>query len=65
MTRKTVVMDELHITVSAPSNLRPAEFRSIRRALNRPGFRSALNDAVNAVFQRYPSLAKVRVTISR
>lgn len=65
MSRKTIVMDELHITVSAPNSLRPAEYRSIRRALNRTGFRTALNRAVHAVFQRYPSLAKVRITISR
>ena len=46
MSRKTLVIDELHITVSVPSKLGPAEYRSIRRALNRPGFRTALIRAV-------------------
>lgn len=65
MTRKSVLMDELHITVAAPCNLGLTEYRAIHWALNRPGFRTSLNRAVQAVFRRYPSLAKVRLTITR
>ena len=65
MSRRTILVDELHLTVTAPNSLRPADYRSIRRALNRLGFRTALNRAVHAVFRRYPSLAKVRITIAR
>lgn len=65
MNGKTVVMDGWHITVSAPTSLTPTEYRSIRRPLHRPGFRTALNRAVRELVRRYPSLAKVRIVISR
>lgn len=65
MSSKAILIDELHLTLSVPSNLSPTKYRSIRRALNRPGFHTALNRAVREVFHRYPSLAQVRITISR
>jgi hypothetical protein len=60
-----IVMDELHLTLSAPRGLTPAQYRSIRRALTRPGFRAALDAAVRQALRRYPSLRAVRVTVSR
>jgi len=62
---RLILVDELHVTLSAPRGLTPAEYRSIRRALVRPGFRAALGSAVRAALRRFPSLRRVRVTLSR
>jgi hypothetical protein len=62
---RLLLVDEIHLTVSAPRGLTAAEYRSVRRALLRPGFRAALDAAVRGVLRRYPSLRAVRVTVSR
>jgi hypothetical protein len=62
---KLILVDELHVTLSAPRGLTAAEYRSVRRALMRPGFRAALGRAVRAALRGFPSLRRVRVTVSR
>jgi hypothetical protein len=64
MARK-ILIDEFHLTVVAPRGLSPEEFRAMRRALGRVGFRAALGSAVRDVVHRHPSLARVRTVISR
>jgi len=61
---KTVVIDEIHLTVSVPSRLRRGEYRSIRRTLKGASFHTKLSHTVREVFHRHPSLNKVRITLT-
>ena len=63
--RKFLVVDEFHLTVSAPRTLPDSAVGSIRRTLDGPRFRAALRRAVRGVFRRHPPLAAVRITLSR
>jgi hypothetical protein len=61
----TILFDELHIALRVPCNLTAPECRAIARALRRPGFLPALTRAVREVLRRYPSLRKVRISVTR
>jgi hypothetical protein len=63
--RTFLVVDEFHLTVSAPRTLRGPAVRSIRRALDQPGFQAALRRAIGGVVRQYPPLKAVRITLSR
>jgi hypothetical protein len=58
-------MDEFHLSVFAPRGLRAAEYDALRRTLDGAGFRTKLERAVRGVFRRFPSLGKVKITITR
>jgi hypothetical protein len=60
-----ILIDELHLTVSAPGNLRAAAYRAIRRTLNDGRFHTTLRRAIRTVLGRYPSLNKVRISLTR
>lgn len=60
-----ILMDEFHIAVSVPRGLRAAAYRAIHRTLDDTRFRAALRRAIRSVVGRYPSLCKVRVTLTR
>jgi 2'-5' RNA ligase len=63
---KTVVIDELHVTLRVPADLPADRAAAVRRALTRTAFTARLQRAVNAVRVRaYPALAPVRATLSR
>jgi hypothetical protein len=62
---RTILMEELHLTLVVPSKLPANEYRAIHRALNRPSFHAALSAAVRQLLRRYPSLGKLRVRLSR
>jgi hypothetical protein len=62
---KAVVIEEFHLTVTAPRGLSEAEYAAARRALDAPAFRAGLRRAVGELFQRRPALARVRFTLSR
>jgi hypothetical protein len=62
---KRILVDELHITIAAPRRLSPAAYRSMRRALRRPGFAAGLDRHVRDFLRRYPSLRGAHVTVSR
>ncbi len=61
----TILMDEFHVAVYARRELRADSARAIRRTLDDARFRAALRQAIQRVFDRYPPLAKVRVTLTR
>ena len=62
---KSVVIDELHLTVHVPSNLPESEAETIRRTLTGAAFMNRLRRAVRAVIEEFPDLSRVRVTLSR
>ena len=62
---KSILMDEIHVTVLAPGSLSKAEGNAIGRTLRGQGFQRYLRDAVRSVFTRHPSLKKVKFRINR
>ena len=62
---KLILIDEIHFTVFAPSSLRTASFRAIRRTLRSGRFQAALRRAVHGILARYPSLGKVTFILTR
>ena len=51
--RRHVLIEEIHLTLCVPRNLREAEYRAIRRTLTGRRFRAALGRAVEEVVRRY------------
>jgi hypothetical protein len=62
---RMILIEEFHLTVSAPRGLGEPQYRGMRRTLDGKPFRTALFRAVRAVFQEYPSLRKSMFRISR
>ena len=62
---KVIIVDEFHLTVSAPHRLARQEIEQIRKTLDTNRFQIALRCAASDVFQRFPPLAKARFTITR
>ena len=62
---KRILIDELHLTLRAPSGLPESQYLAIRRALQRKRFFIQLNKAVRIVLRGRPSLRNVVVAISR
>ena len=63
--RKTVLLDEWHLSVRIPADLPDPAVTRIRRALNAKSFATALRRAVRAVVRERPPLRPVRVTLTR
>jgi hypothetical protein len=62
---KNTLIDEFHLAVFARSGLRSEAYRAIRRTLDDTRFHTALRQAIRTVITRYPSLRKVRLTLTR
>jgi hypothetical protein len=62
---KMILIDELLLAVHVPQRLPEKECRAIRRTLTGARFRTALEHALREAFQRYSSLSKIRITVSR
>jgi hypothetical protein len=62
---KSIVMDEFHVTIVAPPNLRATEYNAIRRRLDDAQFQADLRRAVRDVFRRHPDLRKLRAHLTR
>ena len=62
---KTVILDELLLTVRVPADLPDAEVDAIRRALESDEFVARLRRSVRTVLAAFPDLAPTRVTLSR
>jgi hypothetical protein len=60
-----ILIDEFHLSVTAPRGLREPEYRGIRRTLDGKPFRGDLVNAVRTVFQKFPGLGKAKFRISR
>jgi len=61
---KVVLLEEFHVTMSAPAGLPDVRYVAMRRTLTGKGFRGRLRRAVTEVLRKYPSLARVRATVS-
>ena len=62
---KTVVIDELIVTVRVPADLPDPAADAVRQTLAGDAFLRALRRAVRRVVRTDPALAAVRVSVSR
>ena len=62
---RSILMEELHLTVYAPYGLPDQEYDAIRRTLDGAHFRVGLRRVVRRFCRRQPSLARVRVQLTR
>lgn len=62
---KTVIIDELRLTLRVPGNRSDAETEAIRLALDGDAFADRLRRAVRAALRSSPELAAVRVSLTR
>ena len=62
---KTVVIDEIHVTVRIPGDLPEAQADAVHRALAGEDFMSRLRRAVRAALRAFPELAVARVSLTR
>jgi hypothetical protein len=62
---KTILLEQFHLTVSAPAGLPKKESAAILRTLRGQRFQSRLHNAVRDIFRRHPSLSKVQLTLDR
>jgi hypothetical protein len=60
-----VLFDEYHLSLLVPRRLSDSEQLAIRRTLGGTGFRSRLYRAAQLVVRRFPSLSRLRITLSR
>jgi len=65
MAKHDTLIDELHLSVFAPSGLRAEPCHAIRRTLRNARFHTALRCAVQTLFARYAALGKVTFTLTR
>ena len=61
----TVLMEELHLTISAPVGLAKARYQAMQKTLRSQRFHARLREAVREVLGRYPSLKDTKLEISR
>ena len=62
---KTVVIDELHLTLRVPATLTEARAQAVRQRLTSAAFMSRLRRVIRGVVRAYPALAVVHVTVTR
>ena len=62
---RTVILDELHLTIRVPADRSDAEVEAIRQVLDSADFLARLRVALRAVVRAFPDLAPARITVSR
>lgn len=62
---RLTILEEFHLTVSAPARLASAELNGLLRTVRSASFQARLREAVRDVVKRYPSLRKARFGIDR
>ena len=62
---KSVIIDEIHVTIRVPNDLPDDRAEAIRRTLAGADFMSRLCRAVRAVVRAFPELSVVRVSLTR
>ena len=62
---KSVVIDELHLTIRVPNDLPDDEAEAIRRTLGGDDFMSQLRRAVRGAVRGFEELSGVRVSLTR
>jgi hypothetical protein len=62
---RTILLDELHLTVLVPQELSESTIRIIRGRLQSLRFNTRIRQAIRSVIRHHPELRKVRVRVSR
>ena len=62
---KTVVIDELHVTVRVPNDLSDDEAEAVRRTLAGNEFMARLRQAIRVAVRALPDLTSCRVSLTR
>lgn len=62
---RTVVIDELHVTVRVPADLPDDEADAVRDTLASAAFAARLRRAVRDVFREFPEMKPARVSLTR
>jgi hypothetical protein len=62
---KSVIIDELHLTVRTPAVLPEIAVEAVRQILIGEEFLRRLRKAIHAVARAYPELAAVRLSLTR
>ena len=62
---QTILVDEFHRSVYAPAGLPEKRYDAIRQTLDERGFNADWRRAIRAVCQQFPSLAPIRVRLTR
>ena len=62
---RTVVIDELHLTVRVPADLPDDEAEQARLVLNGEDFMRRLRRAVRAAARTFEALSALRISVSR
>lgn len=62
---KKVVIEEFHVTFHVSPRLSEVEYRAVRRTLNQARFQARLQQSIEKVLTQYPSLRRVRVSLTR
>lgn len=62
---KTIVIDEMHLTVRIPADLPDPAAVAIHRILNDATFLARLRRAIRSEFREVPELVPCRVVLSR
>ncbi len=62
---KTVVIDEVHLTVRVPNDLPDDGAEAVRRTLAGDDFINRLRRAIRATLRAFPELAAARVSLTR
>jgi hypothetical protein len=62
---KSILIDEIHLTVHVPRKLPEVDCQAIRAVLLGSRFWSHLNRAVRQVGRRYPALVNASIQLSR
>jgi hypothetical protein len=62
---KTVVIDELHVTVRVPNDLSDDEAEAVRRTLAGDEFMARLERAIRIAVRALPDLTACRVSLTR
>lgn len=60
-----ILLDEFHVTIMVPPNLKKVATNAIRRTLGSHRFSVQLRRAIRGVFTRHASLRRVRFVVSR
>jgi hypothetical protein len=63
--KKTVVIDELHLTVRVPNDLPEDDIDAVRQALAGDEFMDRLRRAIRAAVRAFPELMPCRVSLTR
>ena len=62
---KTVVIDELHLTVRVPAALPDGDAETVRTVLAGVEFMTRLRRAIRAAVRSFPDLVTARVSLTR